>query len=81
MEKELAEKNLIASLENHIGVLENKQWERLPNSIWSIKDSLDKFKQSRQAAVISSCDCKENECCYYCEFEKTGRRILTMPSD
>ena len=34
-----------------------------------------------QAAVISSCDCKDNECCYYCEIQKTGTRTLTMPSD
>lgn len=35
---------------------------------------------SVKADVISSCDCNENECCYYCEFEKCGTRNLHMPS-
>ncbi|MEY2868900.1 MAG: hypothetical protein RIR01_1365 [Bacteroidota bacterium] len=55
---------------------------RKSNDLMEVKSLLKQFgEEFCKAAVISSCDCKDNECCYYCEFEKTGTRNLTMPSD
>lgn len=40
---------------------------------------LDEVKKLHLAVKVR-CDCKENEVCYYCEFEKTGTKILTTPN-
>ena len=36
-------KNLHASTHNMIGILENKQWDRLPNALWNLKDANSKM--------------------------------------
>lgn len=40
----------------------------------------EEIKQLKLADKVK-CDCDENTCCYYCEFEKAGTRNLTMPKD
>ncbi len=45
-----------------------------------IKELEEEIKQLKLADKVK-CDCDENTCCYYCEFEKAGTRNLTMPKD
>lgn len=37
------------------------------------------IKMAKENSDEISCNCPENVCCYYCEFEKTGRKILSGP--
>ena len=41
------------------------------------KDARIRELEEELARRKIKCDCDENTCCYYCEFEKTGMRNLT----
>ena len=52
----------------------------LASHVARIKELEEEIKQLKLADKVK-CDCDENTCCYYCEFEKAGTRNLTMPKD
>ena len=57
------------------------EWNQfIASHVARIKELEEEIKQLKLADKVK-CDCDENTCCYYCEFEKAGTRNLTMPKD
>ena len=71
---------LILAFEDGLKQMRSIASPLLSSHVARIKELEEEIKQLKLADKVK-CDCDENTCCYYCEFEKAGTRNLTMPKD
>ncbi len=43
----------------------------------AIDDAITLAEKNNTKTDVGSCDCKENQCCYRCEFKKSGTNNLS----